>query len=186
LIYIDDILCVYHCPGTPVTKSDEYFKTKEGSIQVPTLCLGAKLEKTVLPNGAISWGISSSKYVQSYVHSVHDYLEALPGDKKLLLKASTPFEGGYKPDIDESPALDPIMTNFYQSQIGMLRWCVELGRIAITTEVSIFFTYFFWHAKGTWTLCSICVLTLRCITMRGSRLALLTLRLIWVPFSRLI
>jgi hypothetical protein len=28
--------------------------------------------------------------------------------------------------------------NFYQSQIGIMRWCVELGRIDIITEVSMF------------------------------------------------
>jgi hypothetical protein len=84
LIYVDDILCVLHDPGTPLAKLDEYFKMKEGSIQVPTFYLGAKLKKTVLPNGVISWGMSSSKYVQSDVQNVQEYLAALPGDKKLL------------------------------------------------------------------------------------------------------
>jgi hypothetical protein len=36
LIYVDDILCVHHDPGAPLVKLDEYFKLKEGSIQVPT------------------------------------------------------------------------------------------------------------------------------------------------------
>jgi hypothetical protein len=35
LIYADAILCVHHDPGTPLAKLDEYFKMKEGSIQVP-------------------------------------------------------------------------------------------------------------------------------------------------------
>jgi hypothetical protein len=58
LIYVDDILCVHHDPGTPLAKLDEYFKMKEGSIQVPTFYLCAKLKKTVLPNGVIAWGMS--------------------------------------------------------------------------------------------------------------------------------
>jgi hypothetical protein len=33
------------------------------------------------------------------------------------------------------------MANFYQSQIGILRWCVELGRIDIITETSMVSTY---------------------------------------------
>jgi hypothetical protein len=53
---------------------------KEGSIQVPTFYLGAKLNKTVLPNGVVAWGMSSSKYVQSAVQNVKEYLAALPGD----------------------------------------------------------------------------------------------------------
>jgi hypothetical protein len=70
LIYVDDILCLHHDPGAPLAKLDEYFKMKEGSIQVPTFELGAKLKKTVLPNGVVAWGTSSIKYVQSAVHTV--------------------------------------------------------------------------------------------------------------------
>jgi hypothetical protein len=91
--------------------------------------------KIVLPNGVVDWGMRSSKYVQSAVQNVQEYVAALPGDQKLLKKASGPFSGGYNPDIDESPELDSIRANFYQSQIGILRWCVELGRIEIITEV---------------------------------------------------
>jgi hypothetical protein len=94
LIYVDEILCVHHDPDIPLVKLDEYFKMKEDSIQVPTFYLGAKLRKTVLPNGVVAWGMSSRKYVQSDVQNVQDYLAALPGDQKLLKKASGPFAGG--------------------------------------------------------------------------------------------
>jgi hypothetical protein len=141
LIYTDEILCVHHDPGVPLAKLDEYFKMKEGSIQVPTFYLGANLKKTVLPNGMVAWGMSSSKYVQSVVQNVQEYLAALPGDQKLLKKASGPFAGGYKPDLDESPELYSIRVNFYQSQIGTLHWCVELGCIDIITEVSMLSTH---------------------------------------------
>jgi hypothetical protein len=97
--------------------------------------LGAKLKKTVLANGVVVWGMSSSKYVQSAVQNVKEYLAALTGDQMLVKKAYNPFAGGYKPDLDESPELDPTRENFYQSQIGILRWCVELGRIDIINEV---------------------------------------------------
>jgi hypothetical protein len=58
-----------------------------------------------------------------------------------LKRASAPFVGGYKPELDESPEMDPVKANFYQSHIGILRWCVELGRIGIITEVSMLYTY---------------------------------------------
>jgi hypothetical protein len=35
LIYVDDMLCVLHDPGSPLVNLDEYFKMKEVSIQVP-------------------------------------------------------------------------------------------------------------------------------------------------------
>jgi hypothetical protein len=47
----------------------------------------------------------------------------------------------YKPELDEVPELDPIRSNFYQSQIGILRWFVELGRIGIITEGTMLSTY---------------------------------------------
>jgi hypothetical protein len=143
LIYVDEILCVHHDHVAPLATLDGYFNMREGSIQVPTFYLGAKLRKTVLPNGVVAWSMSASKYVQSAVQNVQEYLAALPGDQKLLKKAPGPFVGGCKPEIDESPELDPIRANFYQSQIGILRWYVELGRIDIITEVSMLSTYLF-------------------------------------------
>jgi hypothetical protein len=114
LIYVYEILCVHHDHGAPLAKLDEYFKMKECYIQVPTFYLGAKLKKTVLPNGVVAWGMSSNKYVHSAVQNVQDYLTALPGDQKLLKKASGSFSGGYKPELDVSPGLDPTISNFYQ------------------------------------------------------------------------
>jgi hypothetical protein len=70
LIYVDDIVCVHHEPGAPLVKLDEYLNMKEGSIQVPTFYLGAKMKKTVLPNGVVAWGMSSNKYVQYAVQNV--------------------------------------------------------------------------------------------------------------------
>jgi hypothetical protein len=140
-IYVDDILCVLHDPGMPLAKLNDYLKMKEGSIQVPTFYLGAKLKKIVLPTGVIDQGMNFSKYVQSTVQNVQEYLTALPGRNKLAKKAHAPFAGGYKPALDESPELDPIMVNFFRLQIGILHWCVELGQIEIITEVSILSTY---------------------------------------------
>jgi hypothetical protein len=91
---VDDILHVHHDPGAPLVKLDEYFNMKEGSIQVPTFYLGAKLKKTVLSNCVVVWGMISSKYVQSAVQNIQDYLAALPGDQNLQKKASVPFAGG--------------------------------------------------------------------------------------------
>jgi hypothetical protein len=82
------------------------------------------------------------------VQNVKEYLAALPGDHNLTNKASGPFSGGYKPKLDQSPELDPTRANLYQSQIGILRWCVELGRIDIITEVSMLSTYLCFPCEG--------------------------------------
>jgi hypothetical protein len=113
---------------------------KPGSIMEPTFYLGAKLNKIVMPNGVVAWGMSSSKYVQAAVQNVQEYLKK-NGDSKLKKKESSTFEATYRADIDESPVLGPETANYFQSQIGILRWCVELGRIDIITEVSMLSTF---------------------------------------------
>jgi hypothetical protein len=44
--------------------------------------------------------------------------------------------------------LDPTIANLYQSQIGILRWRVELGRIDIITELSMLSTYLCFPREG--------------------------------------
>jgi hypothetical protein len=117
MIYVDDILCVHNDPVAPLEKLDGYFKIKEAYIQVPTFYLGSKLNITVLHNDVVAWYMSTIKYVQSAVQNVKEYLAALPGDQTLLKKASGPVTGGYKPELDESPELNPTRANFYQSHM---------------------------------------------------------------------
>jgi hypothetical protein len=70
LIYVDDILCVHHDPGKSLAQIDKYFKMKSCSIMEPTFYLVSKLKKTVMPNGVVDWGRSSSKYAQAAVQNV--------------------------------------------------------------------------------------------------------------------
>jgi hypothetical protein len=54
----------------------------------------------------------------------------------------------YRAEIDESPVLVPAMANYFQSHIGILHWCVELGRIDIITEVSMLSTFLCMPREG--------------------------------------
>jgi hypothetical protein len=123
LIYVDDILCLHHDPGTSLAHIDKYFKMNPGSIMERTFYLGAKLKKTVMPNSVVAWGMRSSKYVQAAVQNVQEYLKK-KGDRKFNKNASAPFEATYRDEIYESLVLGPEMTNYFQSQIGIFRWCV--------------------------------------------------------------
>jgi hypothetical protein len=106
---------------------------KDGSIQELTFYLGAKLKKMILLNGAIAWGMSSRKYVNAAVQNVHEYLATSAGGQTLKKNATAPFPVDYHPEMDATPELSPAKANYYQTQIGVLRWCVELGRIDIVT-----------------------------------------------------
>ena len=64
---------------------------------------------------------------------MHDNL----GVQKLVKKVVNTFELECNPLMDLSDELGPILLNYYQNQIGVLIWMVELGRIDIITEVSM-------------------------------------------------
>jgi hypothetical protein len=57
----------------------------------PTFYLGAKLKKTVIPNGGVDWVMSSRKYVKAAVQNVQEYLKE-NRDRKLKKKASAPSQ----------------------------------------------------------------------------------------------
>ena len=136
VVYVDDILAIDHDALTVLNEIDKYLKMKRGSIGDPDFYLGVKLRKAPLHNGVKAWGMSPSKYVQAAVSNIEEYLRKknLPGLKR---KVRSPWPNGYEAELDESRELDPNEASFYQSQIGILRWCVEIGRIDIMTEVSI-------------------------------------------------
>ena len=48
-----------------------------------------------------------------------------------------PLTWDYHPKLDASDPLDTQEALYYQSLIGILHWAVEMGRMDITTEVSI-------------------------------------------------
>jgi hypothetical protein len=80
--------------------------------------------------------MSSSKYIQGADLNVKNYLKA-KGNISLPKRAATPFAQSCRPEMDASTELDPERASYFQSQIGVLRWCVELGRVDIITEVSM-------------------------------------------------
>ena len=138
LNYVDDVLSIAHDAEADLKRIDKYFSLKPGSLGDPDIYLGAKIRKMRMHNGVWAWAISPTKYVHQSVKNVEKYLEEnLGGRYKLPAKAENPFMMGYSPELDESPTLNPSLASYYQSQIGILRWMVEIGRIDIMTEVSM-------------------------------------------------
>jgi hypothetical protein len=48
------------------------------------------------------------------------------------------MQSNCRPELDITPILGPDQANYYQSLIGVLCWVVELGRIDIQIDVSLF------------------------------------------------
>ena len=110
---------------------------KDGSIGNPDIYLGAKVKQMELPNGVKAWALSSSKYIQEAMQNCKKYLAHSMNRRKLIQKAPNPFPGDYDPDLDTMDVLKDDQATYLQSQIRILGWMVELGRVDIATEVSL-------------------------------------------------
>ena len=135
MVYVDDILIVSHDAGNDLRKIDYYFKMKEDSIGDPDIYLGSKLRRVTLPNSVEAWMMSPAKYVAEAVKNVERYLASEYG-QKFPKRVSGPFPTDYRPELDVTMELKGEETSYFFSQVGVLRWIVELGRIDIVTEVS--------------------------------------------------
>ena len=135
LLYVDDCLCVSHDATAALQELDRYFPMKKGSIGDPDIYLGAKLRLHQLNNRVQAWTMSPSKYIQDAVKNV----EARLASKQLSLpkRVTYPWPSpAYDAQTDETDELDPVEANYYQAQVGVLHWIVELGRVDIITEVA--------------------------------------------------
>ena len=138
LIYVDNILCIHDDPDSVLLQLDKYFLLKPDSVGEPDIYLGAKLKLMQLENGVWVWGLSLSKYVQEAVHNCKKYVEEnLPKFYKLTQLAPNPFPTDYSTELDVTPELPPEHASYYQSLMGIFRWMIELGRIDISTKVSM-------------------------------------------------
>ena len=137
LIYVNYCLVIDNATDTALHEIDHLLKIKSGSIGDPNTHLRAKLRKVVLENRVEAWATSASKYVQEAVSNSEAYLHEDFGGRNFAKKVINPFESDYDRMMDLSAELGPILLNYYQTQIGVLIYLVELGRIEIITEVSM-------------------------------------------------
>ena len=139
LLYTDDTLVVSHQAEKTLREGvGKYFELKEESIGPPDIYLGGHCREVELDNGVKCWAFGSSQYCRSACSNVRKYVEGLNDPRwKIPGRCNSPLRSSYRPELDVSPELDPTLSSFYQSMIGMLRWMVELGRVDICLEVSM-------------------------------------------------
>jgi Reverse transcriptase (RNA-dependent DNA polymerase) len=136
LIYVDDILVIHHDAMKVLKKIDWYFKMKPESMGDCDIYLGCKLRLHTLGVGGVqAWLQLPSKYVnkEAVANAESYYLKHY--NLKFPTKVSSPFPTGYRPEMDMTPTLKEEDASYYQSQIGVLRWIVEIGRGDIIVEV---------------------------------------------------
>ena len=135
LVYTDDILIISIYGKEIMSQLDQHCMVKKDSIGFPDIYLGAQISTYQLADGTHHYALSADKYVQEALKNVRDHLES----RNRQLKKKTPgiLPTGYCPELDTSQYLNDEDANYYQQQIGVLRWAVEIGRIDITCAVSM-------------------------------------------------
>ncbi len=74
LCYVDDILCIHHDPVSVMSEISSYLPLTPSSVGNPDIYLRAKLKQTQLPNGAMAWGLSPSKYIMQVAKNCQVHL----------------------------------------------------------------------------------------------------------------
>jgi hypothetical protein len=141
LIYTDDILAVSMNPRQILSYLDQHYLLKPESIGRPTRYLGAKIGRFKIEGDENEkWTMSPEEYVVNQVKELEIWIDD-HNYSKLRSKASSVLPSNYRPELDASEYLNPVLHQFYQQKVGVLRWAVELGQINITTEVSMMAAY---------------------------------------------
>lgn len=118
---------------------EDFYRLKDGFAQ-PTRYLGAEVKQWAFSADATKryWALSSSQYVKEALKNIETHLKKK--DRKLY-PVHQPMHTEYAPELDISPFLDDEDTHFYQSQVSILRWMVELGRLDLYVYVSLLSSY---------------------------------------------
>jgi len=64
------------------------------------------------------------------------------------MKSNQPFPTEYCPELDISPLLTEDSVHYYQSQLSILRWMVELGRLDIYINVAMLSSFLMQPREG--------------------------------------
>jgi hypothetical protein len=122
-------LCISTDPKKILDSIGMHFKLKPELIKTPEVYLGANLGRFTLPDNPSKqqWLMSSTNYVKQAVANIEKDLDEV--GKFLSTKISSPMLSNYRPELNVSPVLDAECANYFQSQIGVLRWAVEIGQL---------------------------------------------------------
>lgn len=147
LVYVDDILIIDQNPRRLMDQFEELYTFKKGSIEPPSVYLGANILKVNSRGGGECWGASSQQYVRDSIKNIKARLkeDGFEFNKKLSDVAYSPQQpfsnAKFKPELDTSPMCNDDQVWYFQNLIGVLRWIVEMGRIDIAYELSCLSQY---------------------------------------------
>jgi hypothetical protein len=90
-------------------------------------------------------GMSSEQYIKEAITNIKTHLKQYGC---ALRKAKQPMASSYRPEFDITLLLKEDDITFYQSQISILRWMVELGRFDVYVNVAMLPCYLVQPRQG--------------------------------------
>lgn len=140
VVYVDDVLGLHENPNTIMDLIHKEFRLKSPP-EAPTMYLGADISRYDLPEGELyksCWAMSADSHIKKALQMLESNMNTDGVRFRSKKTAEHPFSStSYRPELDISDPCTPEQTQFYQSNIGILLWLVELGRLDILTETSL-------------------------------------------------
>lgn len=133
LVYVDNGLVLSNRDDPVMQILEKYYRLKDGFAK-PTQYLGATVKEWIFQDEGTKpwWALSSEQYGKEAIKNIEKHLA---GENRTLWKSNQPMPTSYIPELDITPLLQDDKIHFFQSQISMLRWMVELGRIDISVSM---------------------------------------------------
>ena len=98
---------------------DQRIMIKFYSIGPTKIYLVGHARRVHLANIVEAWGFISSQYVQSEVNNVETYIK-YQERWNISGKAETPLRTTYRPELDISTKLGPVVASCYMSLVGII------------------------------------------------------------------
>jgi hypothetical protein len=139
--HTDDLLVISTTPHDILTHLDQHYVLKPESIGKPTQYLGSETGDYRLEDNPtmVRWYASPDNYVKEAVRNLNNWISER--GRLLKVKVQRILPSRYRPELDATPYCDEEESDYYQQQIGVLRWAIELGRIDITAATSMLASY---------------------------------------------
>jgi hypothetical protein len=127
LVYVDDLLAIGMEPRATlnILESDYNYVLKD--FGPPTRYLGASIGTYDLNDHTKCFFMSPDQYLANAITVVQANLQK-HNIKLNSIRSAVTMTPGYHPEVDTSDPLDTDAMNLYQSYVGVLRWCIELGQ----------------------------------------------------------
>jgi hypothetical protein len=130
IVYVDDLLAIGLDPRATINMLEMDCNYVLKDFGPPTRYVGASIGTYNLDNTMTCFFMAPGQYLVNAIAVVQGNLKK-HSIKLNSIRSDVPMMPGYQPEVDTSDPLDADATNLYHSYVGILRWCIELGRIDI-------------------------------------------------------